>query len=312
MRSHGKSSALLLLAVLSTGACGGGVPAEPKVLLIGIDGVRPDVLEAVPTPNLDRLIALGAYTDSALTGVPSLSGPSWTSMLTGVWREKHGIDSNDFPFPDNRLAEYPDFLTRMELERPELTTYAVVDWRPLASADAGGPILSGEVDIMFIFDGYELGWAEADRRSMERAVDILRDEAADAAFVYFGNPDEVSHESRSIGAAYRSAIARADTQVGRLMDAVRLRPRFRREDWLIVVSTDHGRRNDGGHGGDSVEERTIFIIAARVGAHAERIRFTRPGAITDIAPTILAHLGFDIRPEWELDGAPLFESDTRR
>ena len=79
---------LLVAALL--GACErsgpeGTAQLRPKVLLIGIDGVRPDVLTGVPTPNLDGLIGSGAYTAETTTTTPSVSGPSWSSMLTGVW-----------------------------------------------------------------------------------------------------------------------------------------------------------------------------------------------------------------------------------
>ena len=74
---------LVLLASLLIPARGDAQPpgAETsrgarKVLLIGIDGVRPDVLAAVPTPNIDALAAEGWYTDQARTTTPSVSGPS--------------------------------------------------------------------------------------------------------------------------------------------------------------------------------------------------------------------------------------------
>ncbi len=135
------------------------------------------------------------------------------------------------------------------------------------------------------------------------AVQELREHDPDALFVYLGNPDETSHDTHSIGAPYQAAIALADQQVGELVAAVRTRPSFTHEDWLILVSTDHGRRADGDHGGDSPEERTIFIVAsgpsARRGSPAEA-----PG-IVDVAATALAHLGIRIDPAWGLDGRRL-------
>jgi len=70
-----------------------------------------------------------------------------------------------------RYDEYPDFLTRIEQLRPELNTFAVADWMPLVSSEGGGPVISDSVDEKDILDGYELGWPEADARSVELAVD---------------------------------------------------------------------------------------------------------------------------------------------
>lgn len=276
------------------------VARTPKVLLIGIDGVRPDVLRDVPTPKLDALIAAGTFSDGAQTGLPTLSGPGWTSMLTGVWREKHGITSNQFPFPDHRLAEYPDFLTRIERVRPELNTFAVADWPPLASAEAGGPVVGEAVDVRIVLDGAKIGWAEADERSVRAAIEHLGTGDPDALFVYLGNPDEVSHHTGSIEDEYRAAISRADRHVGRLVEAIRSRLTYDREDWLILVSTDHGRRSDGRHGDDSPVERTIFYLAS--GPSAASGSPDQPPRIVDVAVTALTHLGIAIEPAWDLDG----------
>ena len=314
--------AWLALAALSTAGCGGDPaaearpsapaeapaaeappPATKKVLLIGIDGVRPDVLATTPTPNLDALIAGGAFSDSARTGFPTLSGPSWASMLTGVWREKHGVRNNDFPFPDNALGRWPDFLTRLERTDPGLVTFAAADWLPLVSAEGGGPVIGDGVDEKVILDGYELGWAVADERSVSEAERRLREQDPDALFVYVGDPDEVSHETKGIGEPYRAAIAIADGHVGRLVDAVRSRATYADEDWLVLVSTDHGRRADGGHGGGTADERGIFFLAW--GPSVVRGRIPGRPEIVDVAATALAHMGLAIDPAWELDGEPL-------
>ncbi len=289
-------AALTVACTLSS--CAPSQRTVKKVLVIGIDGVRPDVLAQVPTPNLDALAAAGAFSPRARTTFPSVSGPGWSSLLIGVWPDKHGVTSNDLT--GNGYARYPDFLTRIELARPELRTFAVADWLPLVAQDAGGPVISDAVDTKHVLDGYELGWAEADRRSTELAVSALRDGDPDALFVYLGNPDEASHAARSIGLEYRAAIGLADRHVGALMAAVRARPTHAIEDWLILVSTDHGRRGDGGHGGDTPEERTIFYLVS--GPSADRGVIPVPVDVVDVAVTALAHLGIPHDAAWELDG----------
>lgn len=303
-------SAVLLLGLSAFMACAGDeeppppVPLEdrsPKVLVIGIDGVRPDVLAEVATPNLDGLALSGMLTVRTRTTTPSVSGPAWSSMLTGVWPEKHGVTDNEFT--GRRYDEFPDFLTRIEQTRPDLATFAAVDWLPLMEIDGGGPTISDRVDVRETLDGYQTGWAEGDTEVVSRAVRHLRTADPDALFVYLGNPDEASHQAGSVGIEYREAIALADRHVGLLIDAIRSRPSWPAENWLVVVSTDHGRRADGGHGGNSPEEMTTFILvsgpAAALGPPAEATH------IVDVASTALVHLGIPIDPAWGLDGRPV-------
>lgn len=297
-----RQTRLLLLTGLATLTVSAGCappepPPAPKVLIIGIDGVRPDVLADVPTPHLDSLIAAGAYSSGAQAALPTISGPCWSSMLTGVWPARHGVLNNDFS--TNRYDRYPDLFTRLEALRPDLHTFVVADWLPLVSETDGGPLIA-RADSVVVLDGYALGWAEADSVSASLAAAHLRQADVDAAFVYLGNPDETSHETGSIGEAYRAAIALADRHVGQLVAALRSRPNYAREHWLILVATDHGRTAEGGHGGESPEERTIFYLAA--GPAAVPGPLAEPPAIVDVAVTALTHLGVAIDPAWELDG----------
>ena len=50
-----------------------------KVLIIGIDGCRPDALEVANTPNLDMLIANGTFTYDAMNEDVTYSGPGWSA-----------------------------------------------------------------------------------------------------------------------------------------------------------------------------------------------------------------------------------------
>jgi len=67
---------------------------QKKVLVIGIDGCRPDALLAARIPHLEKLMKQGSYSYKAQTGDITISGPGWSSLLTGVWRQKHGVQDN--------------------------------------------------------------------------------------------------------------------------------------------------------------------------------------------------------------------------
>ena len=317
---------LAVFASLLLASCGEAPGADatrgtPKVLLIGIDGVRPDVLAEVATPHIDALVLEGWYTAEARTTTPSVSGPAWSSMLTGVWPDKHGVTNNNFT--GRNYAQYPSFLARVEEVRPELATFAALDWLPLAELEGGDPVIPPAIDAREIVDGYDLGWGEADGEVTARAVQHLGAADPDALFVYFGNPDETSHRNGSIGAEYRDAIALADSHVGMLVDAIRARPAYADEDWLILISTDHGRRADGGHGGASPEEMTIFIVASGPATATWHGQATSPATATqpaprpptfivDVAATALDHLGIASDTAWQLDGMPLGGSPADR
>src|SRR5262245_66489874 len=65
------------------------------VIVVSVDGLRPDAIETFKAPTLQRLIAEGSYTLSARTILPSTTLPSHTSMLTGEPPERHGVYWNN-------------------------------------------------------------------------------------------------------------------------------------------------------------------------------------------------------------------------
>jgi hypothetical protein len=278
--------------------------ANRKVLLIGIDGVRGDILAKARTPNLDALAAAGVFTDSAETRMPTVSGPSWSSMLTGAWHEAHGVTGNSFEA--RRYDAYPDFLTRLERIDPAFHTFAIADWTPLARLEDGLPLLSDAIDTRIVVDGASLGYPAADERVTDTAAAHLRRADIDAAFVYLGNVDEIGHEHGTLSAEYLHSIEVADAQVGRLVAALRARPDYRAEDWLVLVSTDHGRRDDGGHGGPSAWERRIIFLAS--GGAVDRSAALEGVRIVDVAATALGHLGVAMEAGWRLDGSDVFSN----
>src|SRR5688500_1979534 len=96
-------------------------PRRPKVLLVGVDGVRFDKLPAVSLPNLDALAARGLRSRTWIYTLPmamTVSGPGWATITSGVWPDQHQVYDNEIR--NHRLAEFPDVLALVERVRPEL------------------------------------------------------------------------------------------------------------------------------------------------------------------------------------------------
>ena len=77
------------------------------VLVISIDGLRPDAIERFNAFTILRLMREGSYALTAQTILPSKTLPSHTSMLTGVDADKHGITWNDERVDDHGHVDVP-------------------------------------------------------------------------------------------------------------------------------------------------------------------------------------------------------------
>lgn len=290
------------LIVLGLGT-GGSALAGPgrgriphKVLLIGLDGARYDKMQALDTPAFHLVAEQGYDARSTLpptTVAPTVSGPGWSSILTGVWPDKHKVVNNSFD-PTN-LAAYPSVLSRVERAEPELTTYAALEWAPIATH-----ILRSECDRQVVVDD-SIGYDAADEKITADAERHLRTTSADASFVYLGWPDIAGHNWGAESPRYADALRATDARMGRLIQAIRSRRSYDEENWMVLVTTDHGHTAAGGHGGNSPEERMTFIVGAG-GALPKGTPAVEP-KVVDILPTMLRHLG--IEEPAGLDGKPL-------
>jgi len=277
-----------LLSIALSSSLGAENPVHKKLLIIGIDGCRPDALLKAKTPHLRELIRDGAFSDRAQTGDITVSGPGWSSMLTGVWREKHGIRDNKFEGAN--FGEYPHFFRRLKERWPHAYTASIVNWAPINER------IVRDADLAVILP--------KDSQVAEQAARVLRERDPDAVFVHFDEVDAAGHKHgfHPTVAPYIAAIEQTDIYLGQLLEGIRRRNTYAREDWLILVSTDHGG-SDKGHGKNIPEHRTIFVIVS--GRSAARGTMEPAPAIVDVAATALTHLGIALDRQWHLDGKPV-------
>ena len=278
---------------------------QQKSLIIGIDGLGfgEQGFSVTDTPSLDSLINgsfadgayRGAYADNAfaggIVGTPSqqttVSGPGWSSILAGVWIDKHNVGGNSFSAPNFR--DNPTYLATLKAARPDLKTASFINWDPIdthiiSSVDTDANP-NNDMDFRETYGSDPLvatGAAE-----MLTGNGILD---PDVVFVAFDEVDAAGHNCGSSGACYRREVQEVDALVGQLLSTIIDRPFFDEEDWQIVVTADHGHRSSGGHGGQSDLERTIpFIVSSKTLNQGTLPSFPAAVAHVDVAPTVLSH-----------------------
>ncbi|WP_327321162.1 alkaline phosphatase family protein [Streptomyces sp. NBC_01210] len=267
-----------------------------KSLVIGIDGAAYSALAGADMPNLDSIQAGGLTSQANLYAQPmadTSSGPGWSTIGHGVWPDKHMVTSNT-AFGQKNYAQYPDYLTRLESNNPNVSTLVLGNWAPLFDENIFGA--ESVVDLR-VGDG--------DDETADNAAGYLQHGNPDSAFVHFNELDEVGHEGHGPGTPeYEAALEHIDSLIGQMMDAVEARDTYGVEDWLIIATSDHGHvLQTGGHGGNSPGERDSFVIAKGGGLPANTVRHDIKHV--DIAPTVLRHMGVTINSAWNLDGKPI-------
>ncbi len=256
-------------------------------ILVVIDGCRPDGIQQADTPNIDSLIARGAYTFNAQSVVPSSTLPCHTSMFRGVTPARHGITTNTWvpmvrPVPS--IVETARAMNRK--------TAFIYNWEQLR--DLAAP---GSLDFSYFTDNCDD--REGDLTIARIAAEHLAAEQPDFCFVYLGVVDIAGHNHGWMSAEYIEQIAMADRAIGILLRQLETASLLDR--YFILVQSDHGG-HEKTHGTDMPEDLTIPWIAAgaKVGQRGE---IRGPVRIFDTAPTLARVLDLQLSADWE--GKPI-------
>lgn len=301
-----------------------------RVLVLGIDGFRRDVLkesiENGSAPNLAKLEegSLAYWNVEAggpplgVSKQPTISGPGWATICTGVFANKHGVLGNGDKFKQGRFTQYPHFFKHIRDAYPQawLGSIACDSWpeintiliqgsgEKIADHVANPPVITtvGE-DGRKVYDD--------DTNVTADAVQCLKEKDPDVLFVHFLEVDHQGHRygfSRDVP-EYVNAVKKVDGHIGEVLAAVQDRAKFKEETWLVVVTADHGGIEKK-HGGQSREEREIFTFFKGEGLGAGKVTEGRAYQ-TLVAPTVLQFLGVKIDPAWGYEAEGVLVSGKR-
>ncbi len=298
-RLRGGFAAIGLFAIFAGGVA--APRAEPPtgavsdhVIVISIDGLRPDAISKYDARTLQRLVREGSASLEAQTIYPSKTLPSHTSMLTGVPPEVHGITFNK-QVDEHGVVSVP---TVFELARAAgfhtAAFFSKAKFEHLARP--------GSLDHWQGPSSNIGHWMAT--KTVPDAVSYMKHEKPNLLFVHIGEPDFAGHAIGWMSFAYGWAVRRADGAVDTILDAAD--ETYGRGNYTVIVTSDHGG-HDRDHGSDDPRDMTIPWIAWGKGVQPGTK--LGPGIRTmDTAATALWLLGVASPEEWT--GRPVASAYT--
>ncbi len=252
--------------------------SQQKVILVLVDGMRPDGLVGCGHPFVEELLAASTHCLTARTVMPSVTLPCHMSLFHSVTPDRHGILSNDYVPQVRPIVGLFDQLDSCGKKCAFFYTWE--NLRDLSRPDH----LHMSVMINQHRD------TDTDTRITEAAIPYILAERPDFLFLYLGETDEVGgHSAGWMSETYMGSVHKA---VGCIEKLYRALP----PEYVLMVIADHGG-HDRCHGTDMDEDMNIPVVITG-GDYGKNVALPE-ASILDIAPTVAHILGVPRVREWE-------------
>lgn len=249
-----------------------------RVLLILVDGMRPDAIENLP--RVKKIMEKSTYTMNGTTVMPSVTLPCHISLFHSVEPLRHGTTTNIYApqvRPVNGLFEV--------LAQNNKQSALFYSWDELRDVSRVSSITYASY-----YQGKNFGYDKANDFLTDSAIKYLNENYTDFAFLYLGNTDEVGHKYGWMSKEYMDSIHKSFDNIEKIIDTLP-------DDYCVMITADHGG-HDRTHGTELKEDMTIPLIA--MGEYFENGKqFNRDVSILDIAPTVAKILNIQKDEEWE-------------
>jgi Type I phosphodiesterase / nucleotide pyrophosphatase len=278
-------------------------PTQQHVLVIGVDGTNLSrILADDYNKNFFGLMDQSTTAAASIVGHTTISNPSWTAILTGVWGERTGVINNVFtPWTYDK---YSTVFNQLESLDGDINTMTVADWDVINAIAAAGSIPVDKNVYVAQVDG-DTNWLDTDDEVAQRTIDAIKGidgPTPNFLFSYYVGVDENGHMYGGASEEYKLAIRNMDDNLGDILGAIATREAAG-EEWTVMVVTDHGHQPQKGfgHGFQSPDETSTFVIAE--GTDFGDGLINPKYQIVDTTPTVVSLFGG--KPKAGSDGVPL-------
>lgn len=249
-----------------------------KVILISIDGMRPDGLKMCGNAYLDELMKNSSYTFDARTVFPSITLPCHLSMFHSVVPQRHGTLNNVFATP---VRPVNGIFEQVHYAQKKAAMF--YSWEQLRDISIPGCMKVSELVNIHLYP-------HVDEIVTENALKCIKEIQPDFLFLYLGETDEKGgHEYGWMSEGYLDYLSRAIDCVKRVVEEAG-------DEYVIIVTADHGG-HDRCHGTEMDEDMTIPMFF--MGEQFEKNKELSGVSILDIAPTTAEIIGIPVPMEWE-------------
>ncbi|WP_077533220.1 alkaline phosphatase family protein [Massiliimalia massiliensis] len=250
---------------------------DQKVVLLLVDGLRPDALTACGNPFIEELTRRCSYTLEAKTVTPSVTLPCHMSLFHSVTPERHGITTNVYTPQVRPITGLADQLALFEKKAAFFYT-----WEELR--DIARPA-SLNYSLMINHEK-EPG---TDRKITDAAIPYLITEQPDFLFLYLGETDAFGHDCGWMSEQQLSCVSRAVDCIHDVMDALPA-------GYQLILTADHGG-HDRHHGAGTREDTTTPLFCYGNAFPAGKL-LGHP-SILDLAPTVAKLCGVPPVRQWD-------------
>ncbi len=241
---------------------------EKKAIIIGYDGCRADVLKEMRDEKsaISTMLHDGASLNLAYCGgvnypaentQDTSTAPGWCSILTGVWADEHGITANDI----TKTLEHKTLLTSLVEDKVIDSSSFITRWK--GHFDRNNATYNEEKKYCENNNlNVSFNRLKNDEASHEYTLsEVSKKDCADFIFVIYEPTDSTGHNYGFTinNPRYKEAFQTADLYGLETINEIKSRETYDTEDWLIIITSDHGGIGTE-HGDASIQERMTFIV----------------------------------------------------